>query len=138
MPDYYATFANVQADREDDTMGPEARGKRTVRLASNIVKSMVKEPDDVETNTKFLQDAKDATIAVFDYLWDTRGFVQSRRSVTAADIHFYGDPQILKLVGPIMGEYFTGGGSNRAGFIRLVGKQTSPKVQGNSRYAPPD
>jgi len=137
---YYATVGNIKADADDDTRGPDARIGRVVRMASNIVKGVAAPPaEDADDRPVFMQAAKDATIALFWYLWDTRGYKQSQRSVTAADVHWYGDPQILKLIGPALGPDYYVDPNDRDSGKALLGT-VPPKVtpRAVSAYAPDD
>lgn len=133
MSDYYANLDHIKDDAEDPDFGPAAQAERVVRTASNIVKSMAAEPDPI--TPKFTKDARDATIAVFWYLWDTGGYVALKRSPTDSSVGYAANPRILELVKMSLGENFRApGGAVLMGGMRRKGARSGSSAS----YAPPD
>lgn len=127
----YATVSNIQDDADDPEFGPEVRVGRLVRTASNIVKDLVNEPpmegDPPAWPSDFRVAARDATIGVFWYLWDTKGYISGTRvsgEGMAVGDNYQSNPQILAIVARTMGTYAKageeGGGEGAAASVHNV------------------
>jgi hypothetical protein len=74
--------------------------------------------------------ARDAELAVFEWLWDTRGYKPSRTGVIGSESYSIDPEQIKAVVRQTMGRFYTGGGK-----VKSVGVKSSfPRSYRNRRY----
>lgn len=107
---------SVTADVEQAQGAPETRIDRVLRMAEGTVKDLAPPPAGQPRPEDYRQAAADAEIAVFEYIWDTRGIVSSQSSLVGSSVSYQSDPQVLKIVSQTMGKY---AGGNKAYVGRL-------------------
>ncbi len=109
----------VTADVESAEGASESRIDRVLRMAERIVGNLAP-PDGEPRSEGYRRAAADAEVAVFEYLWDTKGYVGTARSAAGSSVSYQSNPAVLRIVEDAMGDYATGGGGTAAASVSNV------------------
>lgn len=86
---------------------PEVKVDAVLRDAERILRRLAPPPDtdDAGELERYRQAAADCELRLFEYLFETRGYISGQRSIVGSSINFAQSPAVAEIVRQSMGEY---------------------------------